>query len=128
MKVTLYPTLAEALALHEKLIDRFGGSPGVRDKGLLLAALARPQSGYYESLSMEAAALLQSLAQNHAFIDGNKRVAFALTAIFLRMNGYRLIVEPDNGEEFMISQVIQKRAPIETIATWLEKHIKRVRL
>ena len=47
----------------------------------------RPRSGYYKSLSEQAAALLQSLCQNHAFIDGNKRVAFALTAIFLRMNG-----------------------------------------
>ena len=126
MKPTLYPTFVEALALHEQLIDRFGGTAGIRDKGLLQSALARPQSGYYSSLSLEGAALLQSLAQNHAFIDGNKRVAFALTAIFLRMNGYRLIVNPDNGEHFLVVEVIQKKSDIDAIANWLEKHMKKV--
>jgi len=125
MKPTLYPTIAEVINLHEQLIERFGGTPGIRDKGLLQSALARPQSGYYSSLSLEAAALLQSLAQNHAFVDGNKRVAFALAAIFLRMNGFRLIVNPDNGEHFIIIEVIQNKADINVIATWLEKHMKK---
>ena len=125
MKPTLYPTLTEALNLHEQLIKRFGGTPGVRDKGLLQSALARPQSGYYSCLSLQAAALLQSLAQNHAFVDGNKRVAFALTAIFLRMNGFRLIVNPDNGEHFIIVEVIQNKVDINVIAMWLENHMKK---
>lgn len=127
MKITLYPTMAEALALHEKLIERFGGLPGVRDKGLLEAALARPQSGYYETLSLQAAALMQSLAQNHSFIDGNKRVAFALTAIFLRMNNFRLEVDADSGEIFIIEILIKKRAELDTIVKWLEKHMKPVK-
>ncbi len=126
MKPTLYPSFAEALVLHEKLIERFGGSPGILDKGLLQSALARPQSGYYSSLSLEAAALLQSLTQNHAFVDGNKRVAFALSAIFLRMNGFRLIVDPDNGEHFIIVEIIQNKVDLHTIATWLEKHMKEI--
>ncbi len=58
-------------------------------------------------------------------LDGNKRVAFATTAIFLSMNGYRLKVEPDDGESFLIDEVIQKRIPLEDIATWLETHMKR---
>ncbi len=124
MKVTLYPTLAEILELHSRLIERFGGKKGIRDLGLLESALMRPQTGYYKSLSLEAAALLQSLAQNHPFIDGNKRVAFATTAIFLRMNGFRLLVEADNGESFLINEVIRKKAEIEIIAKWLEKHMK----
>jgi death-on-curing protein len=95
--------------------------------GLLESALMRPQTGYYKSLSLEAAALLQSLVQNHAFIDGNKRVAFATTAIFLRMNGYRLKVDADNGEAFLIEEVINKKASIEIIAAWLEQHMKAVR-
>jgi death on curing protein len=126
MKTTLYPTLAETLELHVRLIDRFGGSGGVRDLGLLESALMRPQTGYYQTLSLEAAALLQSLAQNHPFVDGNKRVAFASTAIFLRMNGYRLKVDADNGESFIIATVIKKKAEIEVIAAWLEKHMKPV--
>lgn len=123
MKATLYPTFTETLELHTRLIERFGGKNGVRDMGLLESALMRPQTGYYGSLSLEAAALLQSLAQNHPFIDGNKRVAFATTAIFLRMNGYRLKVDTDNGESFIIQKIIKAKAEIEVIADWLEKHM-----
>jgi death on curing protein len=126
MKHTIYPTLAETLELHTRLIERFGGKEGIRDLGLLESALMRPQTGYYKSLSLEASALLQSLSQNHAFIDGNKRVAFATTAIFLRMNGYRLKVDADNGESFIIDRVIKARADIQEIAEWLERHMKAV--
>jgi death-on-curing protein len=126
VKSVLYPTLAETLELHIRLIERFGGKEGVRDMGLLESALMRPQTGYYKSLSLQAAALLQSLAQNHAFIDGNKRVAFATCAIFLRMNAYRLKVDADNGESFIINRVIKNRADLDEIASWLEKHIRPV--
>ena len=126
MKLTLYPTLEETLRLHSQLTERFGGAGGVRDMGLLESALVRPQTGYYETLSLQAAALLQSLTQNHAFIDGNKRVAFATTAIFLRMNGYRLEVDSDNGESFLIEQVIKRKIAIDEMASWLEKHMKKV--
>ena len=122
----LYLTLQETLELHEQLIIRFGGPAGVRDMGLLESALIRPQTGYYETLSMQAAALLQSLCQNYCFVDGNKRVAFAAIAIFLRMNGYRLNVKADEGEAFMVDHVIQKRIAIEDIATWLEGLINGV--
>lgn len=126
MKATLYPTLAETVLLHQRLIERFGGKGGTRDMGLLESALMRPQTGYYKTLSLEAAALLQSLAQNHPFIDGNKRVAFATTAIFLRMNRYRLKVDVDDGEAFIVDKVIKNRIEITEIATWLEKHMKAV--
>ena len=125
-QTTLFLTLQETLELHDQLILRFGGSKGVRDLGLLESALVRPQTGYYDTLSMQAAALLQSLCQNHCFVDGNKRVAFAGTAIFLRMNGYRLSVKPDDGESFLVKQVIQKRVTIEAIAAWLEGCMKKV--
>ncbi len=125
MKPTLYPTLEEVLALHARLIERFGGAEGVRDLGLIQSALMRPRSGYYESLSAEAAALMQSFACNHGFVDGNKRVSFALTAIFLRMNGFRLIVEPDNGESFLIEQVIEQKVEVKVIALWLEQQMKK---
>jgi death-on-curing protein len=126
MKITLYPTLNETLELHSRLIERFGGRGGIRDLGLLESALMRPQTGHYKSLSLEAAALLQSLSQNHSFVDGNKRVAFASTAIFLRMNGYRLKVTADNGESFLIEKIIKDKVDIEVIATWLEKHMRKV--
>ena len=119
---TLYPTLEETLYLHQRLIERFGGLPGVRDLGLLESALARPKSGYYKTIFEQAAALLQSLARNHSFIDGNKRVSFALVAVFLRMNGYRLRVDADNGESFLSKEVIQKQADLEKIVKWLRQH------
>lgn len=126
MKAALFLSLAETLELHLRLIERFGGKKGVRDMGLLESALMRPQTGYYQSLSLESAALLQSLTQNHPFIDGNKRVAFAATAIFLRMNGYKLKVDADNGESFLINEVIKNKADIQVIATWIENYIKEI--
>lgn len=124
MRVTLYPTLQEALLLHQALIERFGGTAGVRDMGALESALHRPQSGYYDRLSEQAAALMHSLAMNHAFVDGNKRVAFALTAVFLRMNGYRLVVSADVAETFLIEQVIVGRKDVETIESWLAQYMR----
>ena len=126
MNLTLFPSLQETLELHKILINRFGGTGGIRDLGLLESALMRPQTGYYNTLSLEAAALLQSLSQNHPFVDGNKRVAFAVTAVFLRMNGYRLLVDADSGEEFMIETVIKNRADLDKIANWIEEHIQAV--
>src|SRR5208283_3910828 len=87
-------TLAEALAIHDDQIERYGGAPGLRDPGLLEAALYRPQTGYYRDLIQEAAALWESLSQNHPFVDGNKRVAFAATDVFLRMNGIAIVATP----------------------------------
>jgi death-on-curing protein len=126
VKPTLFPTLEEAIKLHDLLIERFGGEPGVRDMGLLESALGRPRTGYYASLSLQAGALLQSLARNHAFLDGNKRMAFALCAVFLRMNGCRLVVEPDDGEAFLVQEVIAGHAELAVIADWLERHVVEV--
>jgi len=120
---TLYLTLEETVDLHRQLIDRFGGANGVRDLGLLESALARPRSGYYSSISEQAAALLQSLTGNRAFIDGNKRVAFAATAVFLRMNGYVLDVGADEAERFLIDDVITGHAEIAVITDWLERFL-----
>src|ERR1700761_6645913 len=91
--MTDYLTVVEVLAIHADQIDRYGGAHGVRDAGLLEAALFRPQTGYYADLIEQAAALWESLAQNHAFIDGNKRVAFAATYTFLAINGIWLTAE-----------------------------------
>jgi death-on-curing protein len=100
--------------------------PGVRDTGLVESALARARSGYYGSLSEQAGALLQSFAMNHAFIDGNKRIARASSVIFLRMNGYRVSVGADEAERFLIDQVIVGRAELQALAMWLEKRMRAV--
>lgn len=77
-----YLTVADVLGMHTVLIQRYGGAPGVRDPGALESALFRPQTGYYEDIVAEAAALLESLAINHPFVDGNKRIAFAAADVF----------------------------------------------
>lgn len=123
IREALFLTLEETLELHRQLIERFGGLDGVRDLGLLESALARPRSGYYASLSEQAAALMQSLAGNHAFIDGNKRIAFAASAVFLHMNGYAIRVGADDAERFLIDRVIVARADVPAIAEWLERHL-----
>ena len=88
--MTIYPSFDEVLAVHRALIERFGASHGIRDRGALESALARPQTGYYRDLVEEAAALWESLSQNHPFIDGNKRLAITAAAALLQVNGYQL--------------------------------------
>lgn len=99
MSDRIYITLDDALWIHEEQLRLFGGAPGVRDQGLILSALLRPQTGYYGDVIEEAAALWESLTMNHGFIDGNKRVAFASTILFLQANG----VDPTGTEEEWIT-------------------------
>jgi death-on-curing protein len=99
--MTDYLTAVEVLAIHQDQIERYGGTAGVRDAGLLEAALFRPQTGYYANLIEEAAALWESLGQNHPFIDGNKRVAFAATYTFLAINGVRITADAEDTFAFI---------------------------
>jgi death-on-curing protein len=85
-----YLTIADVLGMHTVLMQRYGGAVGVRDPGALESALYRPQTGYYQDIVAEAAALLESLAANHPFVHGKKRVAFAAADVFLRINGWHL--------------------------------------
>ncbi len=114
-------TLDEALALHHRLIEKFGGSPGVRDLGLLESALYRPRSGYYEDLVQMASALFESLLMNHAFVDGNKRVAFFATDVFLRMNGWRIVTSSDAAYDFLLGGLDEDSLDRESLEGWLRK-------
>jgi death-on-curing protein len=93
-----YLTVEQVIVIHRELINEFGGSHGIRDSNGLESAIMRPQSGYYETLHEQAAVLMESLANNHVFIDGNKRIAFFATDIFLRLNGYW--INCDNEETY----------------------------
>ena len=117
--MTDYLTVAEVLAIHDDQISRYGGRSGVRDMGLLEAALFRPQTGYYADLIEEAAALWESLAQNHAFIDGNKRTAFAVTYTFLVINGARLTADADAIYAFIIGLHEEGAFNFDRLAHWL---------
>lgn len=105
MPERIYLTVAEILAIHEQQIAEYGGAHGIRDSGLLESAVFRPQVGYYNSVVEEAAALMESLANNHPFFDGNKRVAFAAAHTFLLVNGFDLSVDPADAFEFIIGSI-----------------------
>lgn len=124
-KVVYYLTRDEAIVIHKGLIERFGGLEGVRDLGLLESALYRPRTGYYQDLAEMAAALFESLLMNHAFIDGNKRVAFFATDIFLRLNGWKLKVEPDSAHEFLIGLLERKECDLDHLLPWIRKSLVR---
>jgi death on curing protein len=121
--MTDYVTVVEALAIHADQIERYGGSPGVRDRGLLEAALFRPQTGYYPSLIEEAAALWESLSQNHPFIDGNKRTAFAVTYAFLVINGAQLTASAGETEEFLLGLYKTGSLNFENLSRWLRENV-----
>jgi len=123
--VTYYPNIEEVLATHARLIERFGGSSGLRDRGALESALARPQSGYYDDLIQEAAALWESLSQNHPFIDGNKRVSVTVTAAFLRVNGYRLNFDDLSAHRFLIGLYECGEFRFAELEAWLREHSAR---
>ena len=118
-----YLTFAEVLAIHDDQIERYGGSPGVRDPGLLEAALFRPQTGYYADLIEEAAALWESLAQNHPFIDGNKRVAFAATYTFLAINGMRITADAEAAYDFIAALYEANDFAFENLTAWLRTNV-----
>ncbi len=118
-----YVTLAEVLAMHADQIERYGGTQGVRDAGLLEAALYRPQTGYYNDLIEEAAALWESLAQNHPLIDGNKRTAFAATYTFLAINGARFAAEADDTYAFVARLYEANEFRFDRLVPWLRKHV-----
>ena len=118
-----YLTLAEVLAIHDDQIERYGGSSGVRDHGILEAALYRPQTGYYADLIEEAAALWESLAQNHPFIDGNKRTAFAAAYTFLAINGARITADADPAYGFITGLYQSNDFAFENLVAWLRENV-----
>lgn len=121
--MTLYPTVADVLAIHSLLIDRFGGLHGVLQQAALESAVARPQSGYYTDIFQEAAALWESLSQNHCFVDGNKRTAITVSAAFLRTNGYKLRFNDLEAYEFLIGLYETQRLCFDELDAWLRAHV-----
>ena len=117
-----YLALDEVLRIHEILIDAFGGAKGVRDLGLIESALLRPQTGYYADLIEEAAALWESMAMNHGFIDGNKRVAYACLEVFLQSNGMDVVASNDELETFIYSNLEAGTFRKEVLEAWLHAH------
>jgi death-on-curing protein len=123
MAERVYLTVAEVIAIHHHQIEEYGGSNGLRDQGALEAAVFRPQTGYYHDLSEEAAALLESLVNNHAFVDGNKRVGFAAAHTFLLANGFDLDVSSKAAGDFMIRTIAEGRFRFALLHEWIAGHL-----
>jgi death on curing protein len=96
----VFVSVNDAIAIHRRMVDEFGGDPGLRDRGLLESALAMPKAVFggdylHVDLPRMAAAYHYHLCANHPFIDGNKRVAVAVAEVFLRANGLQLVATDD---------------------------------
>src|SRR5688572_26616543 len=119
-----YLTLTDVIEMHRQLIARFGGSHGIREIGALESAVLRPQMGYYEDLIAEAAALMESLAMNHPFVDGNKRIAFFAADTFLRVNGQW--IDCDNAESYrdFMAMFEQGMFDFQHLEAWLRNHVR----
>lgn len=120
--MTDYLTGIEVLAIHADQIELYGGAHGLRDAGLLEAALFRPQTGYYADLIAEAAALWESLTRNHVFVDGNKRVGFAATYTFLAINGWRITADADTAFAFISDNLDAGTFEFARLEAWLRAH------
>lgn len=115
------------LSIHARQIERFGGTPGVRDEGLLESALAQPQATFggqflHPTISEQAAAYLYHIAMNHPFIDGNKRTAFAVMDTFLRLNGCALNLTDDRAYD-LVMRVARGTMTKEELSTEFESCI-----
>jgi death-on-curing protein len=126
MPARVYPTVAETIEAHRLLIEEFGGLHGMRDVGLLESAVLRAQTGYYNDLIEEAAALMESLANNHAFLDGNKRIAFLMADVFLRLNGLFLDVEALDAHKFITKSLEKHEFRFALIRDWIASNAKEL--
>jgi len=123
MAERVYLTVAEVVAIHHHQIEEYGGEDGLLNQGSLEAAVFRPQTGYYNDLSEEAAALLESLVNNHPFVDGNKRVGFAAAHTFLLVNGFDLDVTSKAAFEFIMKAIADGKFRFALLHEWIAAHL-----
>ena len=119
-----FPIIREVLDIHDDQIRQFGGEPGLLDAGALESAIMRPQIGYYAGIIEEAAALLESLAMNHPFVDGNKRAAFATTEVFLRMNGHFIDCDSIDAYRHFMHLFDTNSFRFAELVAWLSGNVK----
>ena len=119
--------LAEVLAIHQVLLDEFGGLSGIRDQGLLQSAIERPFGGFgersfYPTPEEKAGAILESIIKNHPFVDGNKRTGYVLMRLLLMQSGNDLSATQDEKYEFVI-QVASGQLNFDQIVGWIRVRI-----
>ncbi len=124
--MTEYLMIPHVLAMHEVLIQKYGGLNGVRDQGLLESALAQPEQDVFgeelfPTISSKAAAYAFYLSENQPFIDGNKRIATVTAITFLRLNGYDLTASQEDVYK-IIMQLANKKISREKLEKWFQKN------
>jgi death on curing protein len=125
-----YLSIGQLLALHAQQLRRYGGGTGVRDRGALESALARPAATFggedlYHDIADKAAALMHSLALNHPFVDGNKRVAAFGAIVFAESNGHEFLATPDELVETTLA-VAEGKMAVEALAIWFRQRLRSI--
>ena len=123
-------TVRQILTLHEFEIKKYGGSPGIRDIGMLKSATGRPFATFngtdlYSDIYSKSAALIQSIAKNHPFVDGNKRTAFVATTTFLELNKYSLEITQKEVVNYTL-RIVNENLSVDEISAWIKKHTKKI--
>lgn len=126
-----YLSVDQTLIIHNEVIEKIGGSKGIRDMGLLESAVARPQATFegkdlYPDIFSKAAALGHSLICNHPFIDGNKRTGYMAMRIFLNINGYEIEASLEERYKFVL-EIANKTKKEKAIAEWLKEHTQKIK-
>ncbi len=122
-------SISEVILIQDILIEKFGGTRGIRDKGLLESAISRPFQTFdtkdlYSTTIEKAAALIESIVTNHPFIDGNKRIGYVIMRLFLIDNGFDLVSSQDDKYDFVI-KIASGKSDFESICKWIETHLKK---
>jgi len=122
--MTHYFSVDDVLVFHNMQLRLHGGAPGIRDMGLVEAALFRPQTGYYKDIIEEAAALWESFLISHPFVDGNKRTSFAVMDIFLRVNGIRVTSNSKDAGDFLYGLFDADDVTFKNLDAWLRQNTR----
>jgi death on curing protein len=127
VKLIVYLSVEHVLALHEGLVENFGGATSLRDRGLLESAVARPAMTFggedlYPDVAAKAAALMHSLGLNHRFVDGNKRIGVASAEFFLERNGHQLLAGDEEFEALTLA-VAEGKIEVEALAIWFRQRV-----
>ena len=130
MKEPVWIDARDALALHDRLLALEGGAAGLRDKGLLESALARPKQlrayeGRADVIQM-ATAYTAGIVRDHPFVDGNKRTGFVVGVLFLELNGYRFVASEEDAAHAVLS-LAAGRLEERAFAAWMRANVKRAR-
>jgi death on curing protein len=115
-------TLPDVFAAHDEALT-YGGRAGILSSSVIESAIGRPYSGYHRPISRKAAAVLQSLVQNHGFVDGNKRTALLVTLLLIERSGYRLALGLDERIDDLVVDVAESRMGLDDLAAWFRARL-----